>query len=465
MKKNFIKVTIILSMLLLTVIPLSVSAMSGNGTEESPFLITTEEELLLVTDFPDCHFKLANDIVMSEEFSVPLCYESEEETFVGTFDGNGHTISNLKVEHVYEACNAALFYRNSGTIYNLNIIPKSMDESSNTGIAAYNDGTISNCSVIWQNDIYCDFGGITLHNSGVIENCEVVLDAGSKYVSRAAGISHSNDGSILNCKVLGNISAEDEAAGISTDNTGTIENCCFIGELNGDTVAGICVENESKVEDCYFIGTLSGNKVSGICAQNGYYSSHTINGEKIERRTSGTIKNCYVVVSFKNATEKYPVAYNVQNSNSTVENSYYDKTVSGLNSTTYGTPKSTTAMKMIQTYQTNWDFDTIWGIDENINNGYPYLLWEYAPTDNQIKFDTETQKAKIYLKEAGTYTVIFADYNGTTFVEADIKPLTLKQGYNNIPTTLTLTDGDKVFLWKDLKTLVPICEAANVSSK
>ncbi len=462
MKKFFVIFSVLTIMALST---LTASAISGNGTEESPFLITNQEELLLVTDFPSSHFKLANDIVMSEEFSVPLCYESEGKTFIGTFDGNGHTISNLKVEHVYEACNAALFYRNGGTIYNLNIIPKSMDESSNAGIAAYNDGTISNCSVVWRNYIYHDFGGITLDNSGIIENCEIVLEAESKNVSYAAGISRYNSGSILNCKVLGNISAEDEAAGISTENTGTIENSYFIGELSGDTIAGICVENESEVEDCYFIGTLSGNKVSGMCAQNGYYSSHTINGEKIERRISGTIKNCYVVASFKNATEKYPVAYNVQNSNSTIESCYYDKTVSGLNSTTYGTPKSTTAMKMLQTYQNTWDFDTVWGIDENINNGYPYLLWEYAPTDNQITFDTETQKAKIYLKEAGTYTVIFADYDGTMFNEADIQPLTLKQGYNNIPTTLTLTDGDKVFLWKDLKTLVPICEAANVSSK
>ena len=43
MKRNLIKVTIILSMLLLTLIPLSVNAaIVGDGTEASPFLITND---------------------------------------------------------------------------------------------------------------------------------------------------------------------------------------------------------------------------------------------------------------------------------------------------------------------------------------------------------------------------------------------------------------------------------------
>ena len=39
-------------------------------------------------------------------------------------------------------------------------------------------------------------------------------------------------------------------------------------------------------------------------------------------------------------------------------------------------------MKMKQTYSTNWDFDTIWGMDKNINDGYPYLLCEYPTAED-----------------------------------------------------------------------------------
>lgn len=401
MKKFFIIFSVLVIMALST---LTASAISGDGTEESPFLITNQEELSLVTDFPSSHFKLANDIVMNGNIKS-LCYESDNQTFTGVFDGNGYTISNLTMnasDTDYISC--SLFYNNSGEIKNLNL-------------------TISDFTQLVV-------GGITQHNYGTIYNCSVGGElCGYEY---AGGIAYDNYGVIEKCKVDAN----------------------FLKGMYSD-IAGIAVENYAKIEDCYFTGKFSGDsaeKIAGICIENGRGTYYV-----------GNIKNCYVSANFTDATSIYPISCNA--TTSTMENCYYDKTVSGLSTTTYGTPKSTSAMKMIQTYQSNWDFDTVWGIDSNINNGYPYLLWEYAPTDNQITFDIETQKAKIYLKEAGTYTVIFADYNGTTFVEADIQPLTLKQGYNNIPTTLTLTDGDKVFLWKDLKTLVPICEAANVSLK
>lgn len=79
MKKNLIKVTIILSMLLLTLIPLSANAaIVGDGTETSPFMITNEAELELVTDYPTSHFKLANNIVMTKNI-MPLCFYSENQ--------------------------------------------------------------------------------------------------------------------------------------------------------------------------------------------------------------------------------------------------------------------------------------------------------------------------------------------------------------------------------------------------
>lgn len=418
MKKFFVIFSVLTIMALSK---LTAFAISGEGTEESPFLITNQEELLLVTDFPSSHFKLVNDIVMSEEMP-PLCFDSENRAFTGVVDGDGHTISNICVYNRVTYADSALFYRNIGTIKNLNIVIKNLDSTAKFGLAVFNEGYISNCCVEGQMKNGAILSGITYTNTGTIEKCEVNVDfEGSMEIAGIAYYNESN-GMISQCKVGGTYSCSSSAE-----------------------TAGICFNNRAEIKDCYFNGALDGDTVAGISIGN--YSS-------------GSIKNCYAVADFGDATNIYPIGYK-----NAIENCYYDKTVSGLNSTTYGTPKSTTAMKMIQTYQTNWDFDIVWGIDENINNGYPYLLWEYAPTDNQITFDTETQKAKIYLKEAGTYTVIFADYNGTTFVKADIQPLTLKQGYNNIPTTLTLADGDKVFLWKDLKTLVPICEAANVSSK
>jgi hypothetical protein len=65
-----------------------------NATEETPFIITDQGELELVTDFPDCHFRLANDIELDGTW-VPLCKQTSSEYFYGVFDGAGYTISNL----------------------------------------------------------------------------------------------------------------------------------------------------------------------------------------------------------------------------------------------------------------------------------------------------------------------------------------------------------------------------------
>ena len=49
-------------------------------------------------------------------------------------------------------------------------------------------------------------------------------------------------------------------------------------------------------------------------------------------------------------------------------------------------------MKMKQTYVKDWDFDNTWGIDKNINNGYPYLLWEYPNAEEVTPYTVNSVK-------------------------------------------------------------------------
>ena len=126
------------------------SAIQGEGTEESPFLITTQAELETVSDFPTCHFKLENDIVLEGEWNA-LCDNGE--AFSGVFDGNGYEISNLTTivsqsPHEHDG----IFAINSGIIKRLKV--KTSGEGLNSkgyyvgGIAAINreNGIITQCS-------------------------------------------------------------------------------------------------------------------------------------------------------------------------------------------------------------------------------------------------------------------------------------------------------------------------------
>lgn len=353
---------------------LTAFAIDGDGTEETPFLITNQAELTLVTDFPSSHFKLENDIELEGTW-VPLCKETTTGYFSGVFDGAGYTISNL----LTDGSEGGLFKYNKGTIKNLNIIISDEGITGNAGVSRTNAGIILNCTVkgnISSSSQYA--GGICAYNSGYISQCKFAGSVESTYsgsnYNYIGGICGYNNATINNCFVDAEISGEQFIGGICGYNkeTGIIKNCAAIGDITGTyRTGGICGQNENEITCCYFIGSVNGasSYAGGIAGYNDYYYySSTVSSYR------GKIVNCYAVPSFE-GTNNYGIAYNYKSA--TITTSYYDKTVSGLTSTSYGTPKSTAAMKMKQTYSTDWDFDTVWGIDKNINDGYPYLLWEY----------------------------------------------------------------------------------------
>ena len=67
------------------------SSMEGAGTETSPYLIRTVENLYDIPKNPTSHYRLMNDLDLQNLERYPM------ETFMGVFDGNNKTISNLKL--------------------------------------------------------------------------------------------------------------------------------------------------------------------------------------------------------------------------------------------------------------------------------------------------------------------------------------------------------------------------------
>ena len=70
--------------------------------------------------------------------------------------------------------------------------------------------------------------------------------------------------------------------------------------------------------------------------------------------------------------------------------------------------------------------------------------------------------ATVCVPKEGTYTLIFAAYDGETFKARDITTVT-KDSTDCVLTVpskdaITLKKGDKIFLWKGLETLTPMCE-------
>lgn len=79
----------------------TVSAVSGTGTESDPFLVSNEEDFRLISDFPSAHFRLIQNIVLTDEFAAVG-------EFSGTIDGDGFILAGFN--------GSGLIYYNEGIV-------------------------------------------------------------------------------------------------------------------------------------------------------------------------------------------------------------------------------------------------------------------------------------------------------------------------------------------------------------
>ncbi len=101
--------------------------------------------------------------------------------------------------------------------------------------------------------------------------------------------------------------------------------------------------------------------------------------------------------------------------------------------------------------------------EHNTFEGDKCTVCGYVLENTIVEYDKDTKSAIVTIKEAGTYSLIFAKYGeGNRINKIDIVEFTFVQGENTVPqklTNFTLGTGDKVMLWKDMTSLVPLCEA------
>lgn len=243
---------------------------SGAGTKGDPYQISTADELrwfagLVNGTLTDGTAKntaasatLTTNIDLGGPAWTPIGnYAVNKVKYTGTFDGAGHTISNLKVDNSSADYQGFVGYLGSGgAIQNL-----TLDE---------------NCSVTGSDNV----GGICGENYGTIKNCynSASVSGSRMYVGGVCGSSTS--GTITNCGNGGAVTSSSDfvggVCGYSYKNS-TIKNCYNTGTVSSsyDYVGGICGLNRSTIESCYNTGSVSGRSdVGGVCGIN--YENSTI---------------------------------------------------------------------------------------------------------------------------------------------------------------------------------------------
>ena len=260
----------------------TVTGLSGEGTEASPYLINNVDELKWFRDhvntfaqdgssqYQGKFIKLTTDIDLKDEEWEPIgSCTADHGSFYGTFDGDGHTIFNLNITK-YGKNGAGFFSKVSGsgdgprgtvknlTIHNINI--ESQNYSYVGGVIANGGGNSCVSNVHVTGDVYIDgygyVGGIVGHGYPDIDNCSVVAEDGSwihSYYWCAGGIiGYAGEGGtiITNSSVKG-IDVWSAYGGAAA----------VVGLLqDGNTLTNVSAENvEVTSASDYCMGYIAGN--------------------------------------------------------------------------------------------------------------------------------------------------------------------------------------------------------------
>lgn len=116
------------------------------GTVENPKLITSIEEFYAMKLDSNAYYKLTKDLDFNNESYNNMFYST---TFTGHFDGDGHKLTNIKLDQINTYL--GIFGFNKGTIKNLNIENVTMTVTKSAQyigiLSGRNTGTIENVEI------------------------------------------------------------------------------------------------------------------------------------------------------------------------------------------------------------------------------------------------------------------------------------------------------------------------------
>ena len=339
-------------------------AMSGSGTADSPYLISTKADL---KDFRDIVLgangqirnmsacgKLTADIDLGNEEWEPIGNYSYN--YQGTFDGAGYTVSGVKVNKPSASYAGFFGYIKNATIKNLTVSGSVVGSTRVGGIVGqmgyYGNGnsTIYNCTnncTVFSNYVsdsasaYNQVGGIAGYVYGggnVISRCtnngKVSVNSGvftSQYgYSYAGGIAGEvyNDAIIKNCVNNGAVDGSRTNGGIG-GHTGA--NINIIGCYNTAAIRSLYSDAYPSAETGGIIGYGSGTVIS-YCGNTGAVTGNGAYNGGI----AGTLYSGSVTYSYNTAAVTGKTASGLVNSSSnlTIANSYNTGAVRATSDTT-----------------------------------------------------------------------------------------------------------------------------------
>ena len=388
---------------------LSVTSFKGSGTEEDPYQLSTLDDMILLSDmvnnasetvlgyignytvysaYEGQYFKVMNDIDMGNYKFDPIGHDLYHR-FAGTFDGGGHTLSNLTID--------------GGSQYYSALFGVTTDKSSFKNIVFDNPNVkaTSKYTAVLASSCYGPVDNVTVNNPTVKNE--------SGYV--AAGVVGIALAPVTNCRVYGGtVGGAGYVGGIAGEAQSTLSNCgvedatitgwgeslpvggvvgnFVYGDANnlwfkGDvtysnglnmTLGGIAgMVGGANISNSFAVGTVRGyssdtkiggavgvlkgnlknvysagrvhcpsKKAGGLIGEIGYYNSTADDNSTVT--VQSTVTNCYTATSVYAETYQYDYSecreviggLSSTTADPTLQNVYFDKQMTNFKSTRFG---------------------------------------------------------------------------------------------------------------------------------
>ena len=285
-------------------------------------------------------------------------------TFTGTFDGLGHTISNLTINPI--ATTDVGLFGNTGTasaIRNIQV-GGTVTGVTNVGMLVGNNlGSISYSNATGTVNGTTAVGGLVGNNGGTVTS--------------------SNTASVV-------VGSGTDIGGLAGSNVGTVEFSYATGNISGggSNLGGLVGNNASTISSSYATGNVTGTgtgaNLAGLVGNN-----------------AGTISSSYATGLVSDvSTTSTNLAGLVAVDSGTVTNSYWDTVASNQSLSAAGTGLTSAQMQQ-QANFAGWDFANNWIIYDGITN--PLLRTFMVPLTVTANDNTVT------------YTGLTLGFNGVSY--------------------------------------------------